>query len=465
MESVRMGWWCGVFRLFLILLSCAATADSVTLTILNTSDTHGALSPGWRQLAGEIRQWRKKVAPEACLLIDCGDTLQGSYEAAQDGGAAMVAILNELQYDVWVPGNHDFEFGIDNFRQRAAEFRGQMPAANLKLAGWPGCQVAWLERSGVKIGVIGLTEPAIADRLWQPQRQLEILDTFTAAAQALREAAAGGAEIIIAACHFGEYGRPFGCRDLLRQFPGIDLVLAGHTHQIVPGVAMYGSWFVQSGSHAAQLAVVQLEFDRQTRQVGRIVSRIVEIAPEQSSGARLQGSENEAEWDVSPPSAKNPELQMAQLAAEAMRSAGGTDLAIYGYYGNVTAIARQWSPRDLYEYYPFQDRIVVLNLSRTQLTSLKHELAEMTAQRRYYTAAISGEEHLPPDREPVSLAVTSYFAAGAGGLLPLLRDAAGACHDPAAPAPLVREAIAAYLTARQGRWSAGIPLKEAPATD
>ena len=79
MESVRMGWWCGVFRLFLILLSCAATADSVTLTILNTSDTHGALSPGWRQLAGEIRQWRKKVAPEACLLIDCGDTLQGSY--------------------------------------------------------------------------------------------------------------------------------------------------------------------------------------------------------------------------------------------------------------------------------------------------------------------------------------------------------------------------------------------------
>lgn len=71
----------------------------------------------------------------------------------------MISLLNELEYDVWVPGNHDFEFGPEPLVSAAREFRGATLGAEFARDGFrPG---AWtlLARNGYRIAVTGMTDP------------------------------------------------------------------------------------------------------------------------------------------------------------------------------------------------------------------------------------------------------------------------------------------------------------------
>ncbi len=94
-------------------------AESVKIRILQTTDVHSFIEHsdnpqegGWLRLATMIKQHRQK---EDCLLIDCGDTIQGSLSAIASRGEAAVEMLNYLKYDFWVPGNHELDFGIPRY--------------------------------------------------------------------------------------------------------------------------------------------------------------------------------------------------------------------------------------------------------------------------------------------------------------------------------------------------------------
>ena len=100
------------------------------LTILQTTDVHGSIgdarSPGLLQIADAA----ESIRPD--LWIDCGDLMQGSFSATVDGGASMVEALNAAGCDVWVPGNHDFDYGAETLAKRIGIFRGTVLAANMK---------------------------------------------------------------------------------------------------------------------------------------------------------------------------------------------------------------------------------------------------------------------------------------------------------------------------------------------
>ena len=68
-------------------------------------------------------------------MIDCGDLIQGSAETQLDRGKSVIALLNAAGYDVWVPGNHDFEFGMDTLLARGKEFKGDLLCGNLVYRG------------------------------------------------------------------------------------------------------------------------------------------------------------------------------------------------------------------------------------------------------------------------------------------------------------------------------------------
>lgn len=109
--------------------ACVAANEPVNITILQTTDLHGAKQ--FASLAQLIRDERQKD-PDL-LLIDCGDTTRGSFEASLDGGAFMVAMMNQLKYDAWVFGNHEYRIGQDLQRKNAKAFKGDILAANLEL--------------------------------------------------------------------------------------------------------------------------------------------------------------------------------------------------------------------------------------------------------------------------------------------------------------------------------------------
>src|SRR2546427_9848480 len=110
-----------LFVIFL-LLPAQFFAREVPITILHTCDIHGNILPtedyaghtnlgGLARCATVIRQTRERE--KNVLLLDAGDTLQGTAVSYLSGGQVMVNLLNLLHYDAWCWGNHEFDWGLD----------------------------------------------------------------------------------------------------------------------------------------------------------------------------------------------------------------------------------------------------------------------------------------------------------------------------------------------------------------
>src|SRR4029079_6864355 len=110
----------------------------VTLSIVGTSDLHGAALPasglgGLPLLAGFVNNLRAARAADhgAVVLLDSGDTFQGGIESDLSEGAMVVAAYNAIGYTAEAIGNHDFDFGsVDDpdSAQTAADLRGAIKA-------------------------------------------------------------------------------------------------------------------------------------------------------------------------------------------------------------------------------------------------------------------------------------------------------------------------------------------------
>jgi 2',3'-cyclic-nucleotide 2'-phosphodiesterase (5'-nucleotidase family) len=168
-------------------------SDLVRISILHTTDLHGHILPtldyngradlgGMARCVTQIRRWRKEN-PNS-LLIDVGDVYQGTEFALRDQGRMMIELFNLLRYDAWIVGNHEFDWGIEPFRQAVARSAMPVLAANTRLDGkaagdfdharqiFAKIQPFVLkEVAGIKIAVIGLTTPGMP--FWFPPKFIE----------------------------------------------------------------------------------------------------------------------------------------------------------------------------------------------------------------------------------------------------------------------------------------------------
>lgn len=213
---------------------------------------------GLSRVAAQIAQERRGCPN--CLLFDNGDTLQGSpmgdflAEARPPPRPARaphpaIAAMNALHYDAATLGNHDFSFGLDFLRRviEGADF--PFVASNLSCRrALPVLPHVLLTRrmrdqAGqthlLRIGVIGVLPPQTV--AWEPALRgdiavADILDSVRAAAAALQ---AKGADLIVALSHSGIGAlapQPMmeNAATAIAALPGIDVVIAGHTHRVFP---------------------------------------------------------------------------------------------------------------------------------------------------------------------------------------------------------------------------------------
>jgi 5'-nucleotidase len=285
----------------------------VTLSIVGTSDLHGAAFPqngvgGLPLLAGYVNNLRAARASDggAVLLIDSGDTFQGGIESNLSEGALIIDAYNAMGYTAEAVGNHDFDFGsVDSpaarqlpgdlrgaLKARAAQARYPFLAANLiddatgQPVEWPNVRPSVLvDAAGVKIGVVGvMTAGALRATLAvnvQGLRVSPLGPTIAAEASKLR---AAGAEVVVVASHAGgrcdRFDQPAdlsSCDSESEIFqvarslpPGlVDVIAAGHTHA---GLAhqVDGIGIIEPFSHGQALGRADVVFDRRTRSVARI---------------------------------------------------------------------------------------------------------------------------------------------------------------------------------------------------
>ena len=463
----------------------ALNAAPKTLTILQTTDIHGSIgdekSPGLLQIAGAA----ERIKPD--LWIDCGDLTQGSFTATMDIGASMVEGLNAAGCDVWVPGNHDFDYGTVILGKRTGAFRGTVLAANMKSTVTPMKHTAWkmFERQGVKIAVIGIVPPYLG--LWIAPEHLtglELESPDAAIERVMPEVMVAKPDVIILAIHLGEFiagrlnpdGKLRSMAALSAKFPQIDLILAGHSHQTEPGKRLYpGAWFVQAPPLGAGCAQITVEVDPAAKddKVLSVNSKIVEGKDQPESKTllpildpiRKQATETgrkpvaKLDFELEPMKNGLKPNRLAELICLAMAEATGADAAFSGTLSNYKVSPGTLNERELFLLAPYTDTIEVRNLSPAQIRTVLRELEtkQKTADCMMYTGftapdGIDGALVLGltgktiPETGRIKVAFNTYDAHGAGGRYPKLKEIVESGNTPVTSLkPDIRDALRAYL--------------------
>jgi 5'-nucleotidase / UDP-sugar diphosphatase len=276
----------GVFLVTQAAPPLGAADEPVRLHLIWTNDIHGHIAPeearfmnpnfppplgGGASLANYVAQVRAEAERngESILMVDVGDFFQGTPVGTKTKGDAVVEYFNTLDYDVVVPGNHDFDMGRDNCKRLAD--RCEMPwlAANLRDESdgeiVDFCQpTIMIERAGVKIGCIGIITPGTEAMSFPQNIAGLIFDPMVPAIEKYRdELLAQGADLIALLIHEGlpydpeggwkriaegedadsdqqdaqgggfgyVYGGAMNLMEIANAVEGIDIAVGGHTHR------------------------------------------------------------------------------------------------------------------------------------------------------------------------------------------------------------------------------------------
>jgi 5'-nucleotidase/UDP-sugar diphosphatase len=372
-------------------LGATLPARAAEITFMVASDIDRAEADegrgGFARLAGAIAA--ERAAGGNLVVAHAGDTISPSLLSGFDQGAHIVALTNMLNFDVFVPGNHEFDFGKEVFLARMGELEaGHKLAANLRLpdgspvAGF--ADTAMLEFDGIKVGVVGL----VGDHSYAVSSPGDLkiagtVDTALSQAKALR---ADGADIVVAVAHAQRN------QDIAMAHNGaIDLVLSGDTHDLLlhyDGRAI----LAEAREQAEYLPVVTLDVTAETVDGKRkvtwtpafrvidtatvtpdpaVAAKIAELEKTLSAELDVEVGRSDTELDSRRAAVRGGEAAIGNLIADAMRTATGADVALMNGGGiranKLYAAGSTLTRRDVLAELPFGNVVVVVKLSGADL--------------------------------------------------------------------------------------------------
>jgi sulfur-oxidizing protein SoxB len=229
-----------------------------------TYDDFVSLAQGYGRMGGldRISTVVKAIRAEAphALILDGGDTWQGSLPALRTEGMDMVRLFNALGVEV-MTSHWEYTLGSARVNELVENYVDpDFLGANIYDAEWDepvGQPYSMFERNGTMIAVIGQAFPymPIANPGWMfPELSFGLRRERIA--EVVEEVRAAGAEVVVLLSHNGfDVDRQFA-----RDIPGIDVILTGHTHDALPEPIQVGNTFlIASGSHGKFVSRVDLD--------------------------------------------------------------------------------------------------------------------------------------------------------------------------------------------------------------
>ena len=446
------------------------------ITILQTADIHchiTAETSGALRLASLIKQQQQQHGgSDKTLLIDCGDTIAGTLIASRTQGKAAVKLLNHCEFDIWVPGNHELEFGIDRFLVLARQVNADVFSANFAIKEkFPFKKWKLYRKNGIKIAFIGMNSAHLKQWLWEEKLQkTKVLSISRSLEQIMPEIMAAKTDIIILGIHQGRFNpqRLQGeqLAEIARKYPQINLILGAHSHVCKPGQPIgYNTWYVQPGAHAEFLAVIKIRLKHGINSLPQISSELLPVTEDIPEDAKLREMLNRELNDTRTaadeiigstkttivPSADNTSdnIPISQLFCKAIIESTNAAAVFHGNLNNNKILSGNITGKDLFDAIPYEDRICTLLLNKKEFLLILQEQLRLRKLGRFQTpggirllisshnkslsgsngteaprsiSIINTEKNLFYDQnDRIKIGLSSYVMAGAGGRFPILK--------------------------------------------
>jgi 5'-nucleotidase/UDP-sugar diphosphatase len=384
----------------------AQATFSTRVTFVLTNDIYlmqeqafpdGKSRGGFARLATVVKDERAKG--RNVLFAHGGDTLSPSLMSGFDRGAHIIALTNMIRPDIFVAGNHEFDFGKQIFLERMREATFPQYAANLRAAdgsALPGAKDNTIFTfDGVRIGLTGLAYDK-SPRVSSPEdlQFSPILDTTKAQAATLRQE---GADFVVAVMHADR-----GDSLALQFSRTAELLLTGHTHDLFVNFDGQNA-IVESGFDGHYVTAVDIDINVRQNGDRRTMTwwpqfRVIDTAtvtPDPEVAAAVARYEAEflremnvpigttaVELDSRNATVRTREAAIGNLFADAMRLATQSDVAVLN--GGGIRAGRLYAPgtsitrKDILAELPFNNRIVVIELPGRDLrAAMENGLAQL----------------------------------------------------------------------------------------
>ena len=385
--------------------------------ILFTSDVHCGIDEGFGY-AG-LAQIRRNLVDQGytTILVDDGDAIQGESVGMLTTGEAIIDLMNAMKYDVAIPGNHEFDYGMERFLELTEKADFPYISCNFnkegKLIFKP---YTIIEAAGKKIAFVGVTTP---DTLVQSTpayfqdengnfiygfMQDETGETLYKAVQdAVDAARAEGADYVYIIGHMGMAGldNVWDYSGIIANTNGIDVFLDGHSHdteQVVmknkdgrnvvrsavgtklscigyshisadKGIVETSIWSWPNAQSMPEVLGIKNDMSRKVAEtlaeleetMGQVVAK---------SNVLLTINDPEAKDNSGNPirMVRRAETNMADLCADAFRIAGKADIGMLGGGGVRANIAKgDITYGDIMKVFPYGNYLTVIEATGQQI--------------------------------------------------------------------------------------------------
>ena len=391
----------------------AAGGDVV---ILYTSDVHCGIDQGFGYAGLQQIRDSLRARGDTVLLVDDGDAVQGEPVGTMTRGEAIISLMNTLEYDVAIPGNHDFDYGMEQFLHLTELAEFPYISCNFTHEGELVFEPSLiLEAGGRKIGFVGVTTPetpiSSTPRYFQNEEgefiygfcgEEEGEALYRAVQQAVDDVRAQGVDYVVVLGHLGnaESARPWTYADVIEHTNGIDVLLDGHSHDTdqvtmknkdgdevirsacgtklacvgycripVEGEITCGLYTWNNAVSAPELLGIKNEM---SQAVAEATEELKAKLGEVVAGAAVELTINDpTETDTSGRPirmVRRAETNLGDLVADAFRDQGGADIAINGGGGIRASIpAGNVTREDILKVNPFGNSLCVIQVTGQQL--------------------------------------------------------------------------------------------------
>lgn len=277
-----------------------AFAGDKDIVVLYTNDVHCGVDDniGYAGLALYKKQMQQQTP--YVILVDAGDAIQGAPIGTLSDGGYLVDIMNQAGYDFVIPGNHEFDYGMNRFLELAKKMKCGYYSSNfmdLRTGKQVFAPYKMFTFGAVKVALVGASTPETFTKstptYFQDENGTYIYgfcedesgEKLYANIQAsVDDAKKAGAEYVILVGHLGEEGTTprWTSDEVIAHTSGIDAVIDGHSHETVPNKMVANKNgkkipLTQTGTKLKEIGKMTIKAD------GTITTELVDEVPAQDT--------------------------------------------------------------------------------------------------------------------------------------------------------------------------------------